>query len=569
MARYKFTYDATGKSTTWQLGALSSDYINYGSEHANTITNPETGNPEVYHWAEGYTKKGSVLPRFSNPLFTTYQNIDDVGLTSGQLKIRVSAIGDSDVQSGTAFGDVNLYNTVIKSGKFGTFGPGPLVTPDQQKAIYGFACQYVFDDGVARNGVLILCNIPLYSPSADDIASQQFLWLELNFFESSDLQYPYGQDENEYPDGTPDGGYSDGTLNGDVSSDLDATPTHPIKSGFGVNAVWMTDAQLQDFTNRMWGRDDNVFKAIWEKWKNYKFNPMAGILTCHSLPTDFQPIFGGGVSGVSIAGVTVSTSCVAISNLIREVSFTQDMNQLKHYNTFLDYTHCRIIAHIPFCGICELPPDACIGGSVKFTYRVDTLNGNVACWVVCTDRFGYAHQIACLTGNCAYVVPITGNDNGMGDIIGSIKTGFNGALSFGSSNGVGYTNGIGYGGGNPTLSAGASGSGRVGVNSNINIGGMLLGLATSRYHTAVSGNVAGNVALLSNTHLFIEYHIASPSSPSYMQSIRGLPADIGGLVGDWAGQYVVFSDVHADSISGATDAEKLAIEEALKEGVHI
>lgn len=470
--------------------------------------------------------------------------------TSGQLSVGVTTLWNTS-QHGCTFGRVSIGGTQLFQNM-----PGRYVSqePDHPLGIFAFS-------GILRGeiGFYIIPGVDYNTGNPMDwksIAGFQFVFLSYNCFNTAERQDPYTPGGGEYPDGTPDGGFGSGTPNSGGSSSAGSVPDHPIKSGFGVNYVWMSDEQLADFTAKMWGRDETLFDKLWSKWKNYKFNPMAGILTCHSLPTAFQPTFGAPVSSVAIAGTNINTSAVSISAGIVQREYWQDLSVMVKYGTYLDFTHCRIIAHIPFCGVCELPVAACMYGSVRFIYRCDRLNGNVACWVICYDRDGYEHQVACLTGNCAYVVPITGNDNGMSQIIGALKTGFDGTVQAteGAIKMVG--------------SEGAIGAKDVneGLGQMRNAG---LGVLTAQKHTIVSGNVSGNAAIVSNEHLFIEYYVASPSTPLYMQGVRGLPADIGGTVGSWSGQYVEFSDVHASSIAGATEDEKREIEAALKAGVFV
>lgn len=213
------------------------------------------------------------------------------------------------------------------------------------------------------------------------------------------------------------------------------------------------------------------------------------------------------------------------------------MQDYFQWGNFLDFTHAKFIAHIPFCGECEIPAVNCVGGSILFIYRCDTMTGNVACWVCPTDYRGNTQQIACLTGNCAYIVPVTGNDNGMGEIIGAVKASASAAINYAA----------------PEITA-------------AKLAGDII---TSRQNTSTVGNLAGSIALIANNHLFIDVKFANPSYPSYMMGVRGTPSDIGGSVGKFTGHYVEFSDVHADGIGGATQEEKQMIENALHTGVYV
>ena len=397
-----------------------------------------------------------------------------------------------------------------------------------------------------QDSLIITCS---FRADPNNIAYAEFFALPYTMIEAAQAEVnPYDPGGQEYPDGTPDGGYGSGTATPGT------TPSHPIVSGRGVHYMLVNDAQLSDFSDHMWGRGTGVFETLWQKWENYKFNPMAGVLTCHALPTDFYPAVAGAASAISIAGTSVPVSCTAVSAGIVQQTYTESLADILQYGSFLDFDYLKIYAHIPFCGICEIPPSACVGGSVQFIFRCDVLTGNVACWVCTVDRFGASHQINCLTGNCAYTVPITGNDNGMSTIIGALSSNLTAMVGSFEKGAQAFATG------------GSPGAGGLGAESST---ANALRIAAAQHHTQVSGNVSGSAAILANNHLFLDITYANPSYPSTMLSVRGTPSDRGGTVGTFAGTFTVFSDVHADAISSATPEEKDMIEQALKSGVFV
>lgn len=391
-------------------------------------------------------------------------------------------------------------------------------------------------------------------------SGNQYMFIPDVFFDMAEPEIPYGPDDTENPDGTPDGGFAEGEANiGDVTAG--SVPLHPIlSSSIGIHVYRLDGGNLASFVGKMWGAGGGtIFEDLWSKWKNYKFNPMAGIISCHALPTEFMPT-GAVSNAISIAGTTISgINGHSVGGQVIEHRYTANMQEYFHWNNFLDFTNAVFIAHVPFCGECEIPAVNCVGGSVEFVYRCDIMTGNVACWVCPTDFRGNTQQIACLTGNCAYVVPVTGNDNGMGEIIGAVKTSVGNALQY-------------HYGASMSASSNSAGNMGAGVGANAGYSGSMsarpaMDIITAKNNTSVVGNLAGSIALIANNHLFIDVKFANPSYPTHMLGVRGTPSDIGGTVGTFSGHFVEFSDVHADSIGVATEEEKREIEQLLKTGV--
>lgn len=538
MARYVFT---NGNYTQqMRLGLLDDMTASGGNSNSITIDNV------VYYARTGYfnvtaQKLRSVPPAAMWDASRHSDNSADGDWVSGSAQITVQANKAADgwhtmtVGKPKVFGSLIINHTVGQSGTPGT----------QHYSVWCFKTKVDGYDGVLMH--LFPGSDPYTAPN-----NTQGLFLSESFFTAAQSLYPYDGSDTEYPGGSPDGGYGEGARNiGDVSAGT--LPTHPIKHGYGLNYMLVSDAQLSDFSNALWGRNSTLFQQLWNKWQGYKFNPMAGIISCHALPTDFYPTVGGTSNNISIAGESIAVSCTDISSPIIQQTYTADMTLFWHWNNFLDYTRMRIIAHIPFCGECEIDPATCVGGSITFVYRCDALTGNVACWVCPTDRFGETQQVACLTGNCAYIVPITGNDNGMTEIIGALKSSANSMLTYMGNAAQNMTSGEG------DVSDAAGGiSARPALDA-----------LTARHHTSTVGNLAGSAAIVANNHLFLDITYASPSYPDTLRETRGTPSDIGGTVGKFAGHYVEFSDVHTDGINNATEEEKRMIEHALKTGVYV
>ena len=365
-----------------------------------------------------------------------------------------------------------------------------------------------------------------------------------NVLSSSDYVDPY---ENGQSAGDPDesGGYGTGLPTGDNIPSSRVTGITPL--GAGIHAYIIGDTQIAALMGYLWGAGFSA-GGLWEKFKNYKFNPIAGIMSLHHIPTTFL-VAGGSTLPVQLAGLSfdgVSTQAdirgAAIDpvNSISVVTtdtcyFTEDGNNLP-YASFRDFARTRIRVYMPFCGALDVDPSACIGGALWVVYQCDNINGNLAAQVMAMDQYGTTRCIGTATGNCAYKIPLTGNDNGTGEILGAIKQTATSAL---------------------TLNAGG-----------IISGASTLGFGTERHNTTVSGNLAGNGGYLGNLHTVVQvsYGVYYDTDDTYSAAM-GRPSSKSGRVRDFAGHSQLV--VHADSISYATDAERLEIETMCREGVLI
>ena len=372
-------------------------------------------------------------------------------------------------------------------------------------------------------------------------------------------------DEPPYSAGTPagntggQGGYGSGLPDGDnFGADVSGGNLTPL--GYGVNAYIIDNSDIGTLSDFLWGRSGNAFDAggLWDKFKNYKFNPIAGILSLHHLPYELLPNAGASVP-VRLAGLTfdgLSTGVPSISGLgiagenhIKEYDIPTVYLDHEHgnlpYFSFEDFARTRVKVYLPYCGTVELDPASCIGGSIEIKYQCDCINGNVGVQIVTTTippkngNPARRHISAVASGNAAYQIPITGNDNGTGEILGALKQAAMGA--------------VGLAGGN--------------------IGGILspaltLAFGTEKHTTTVSGSIAGNAGYLTSRSVIVEitygdYYKTDENYPAEMMR----PAASSGIVSDFVGHSQLIA--HADSITLATDSERLEIETALKNGVLI
>ena len=317
--------------------------------------------------------------------------------------------------------------------------------------------------------------------------------------------------------------------------DAGSTPGAVMPFGAGISMYHVDSAAIESFEQFLWGSDEQIWSALWGRFVNYMFNPIAGVLSLHALPSDFFPT-GSAATGIHIAGALlfpISGTCNAVTTQFIDASWSMDLPEF--YGDYMDYTGVKIVLHLPFCGVATIDPVYCNGGGLTVLYRCDVCTGNVTAFVLARNRAGNTECIATAGGNCAYSVPVTGHNDGLFEMMGKAA--------------------VSIAGGVATAMTGTP----------INTGGMP---EMPKETTQVSGNHAGNSAITTNLQLYAEIVYTEPSNPDHYTELRGRPSDIYGLVGSFTG-YTVFSDVHPDSIARATDREKEMIAEYLKRGVII
>lgn len=357
---------------------------------------------------------------------------------------------------------------------------------------------------------------------------------------------------------TPSGGYwgppsSTGGGSGSYTdtNDTPGMPSSPPNlfaiytgSDYGVHLYYVNDmASWNDFEAALW----TASGSLWSNWQMYKFNPIAGVVGCHFLPSAFIASTSSmqSESSIRIAGMNVS-----VSNYVKDLSPFQfcdydvgSVSLAEYFGTAMDYSpHTDIRLYLPFCGMVQLDANRCVGGTISVKYRCDCMTGNVCAYVFLTDRTGVTTALVTATGNCAISIPITGNDNGVGQVVGSLGSAIMGAIT-------------GLATGNYVGAAGAALHGAAGI-------------ASARHNTQITGSVSASAAIISPMQCRIEVLRPCVSTPELGTDLRGRPADISvNQISDLSGTgFASFSDVHPD-IAGATAAECAEIERLLHEGV--
>ena len=259
-----------------------------------------------------------------------------------------------------------------------------------------------------------------------------------------------------------------------------------LTAGAGTHVYILDNAALDSFSGFLWGATQSVFDDLWAKWQNYKFNPIGAILGCYALPSAFMPPVSEmqAVNQIYLAGTTlapIANYCWGLlptAHQFIQYPTTENMQyiSLDSLIDFQDFTGVDVVIHVPFCGQCVVPISAVMGGvsddgttynegGIAVTYFADIMTGNVCAFVMGKDRNGNTACLQTLTGNAAYHIPITGNDNGTGQIFGALASTALGAVT-----------------------------GNIGA---VAAGVATLGLDTAQRTTSIIGNHGGSAAILS------------------------------------------------------------------------
>lgn len=517
MARYVWKYGNYKK--TMKLGTLEYNYTINETDYSETVSG-------VTYICKKLALGNHVETSWPEPTWTAGENISDgEAWTSGSAGLTIYAtLNNGDYRCG--YGKPSIDGERFTSNYWAS-------VKSYDMGVYAFKGDYIIDASNRISGVFIV-----YAKlGGEDLAFSDALFLSDNFFETAEKQNPYDSDMDETKAGdiSGDGGYPNGFPVGNpAATSENKGAVFPF--GSGVHVYVITPAQLNEFSRYMWGSAAGVFDegGLWGKFQNYKFNPIAGILSCHSLPLVLMPT-GSGSASISIAGTTLATATGAPCGTQFTTWVSNSIGIPEPWGTFVDYAYATISVYLPFCGVVPVDVSAVVGGSIYVRYYCDVINGNVSAWIVGTDRNGVQQLLKTATGNAAYHIPITGNDNGQGEIIGSIKQ----AVSSGLSGNV-----VGL------------------INAGVNI---ISG--AEQHHTESVGSMNGNAGYCASTEVFLICNWSYPIYTGNYDYIRGRPSEVSGTVGSFSG-YNTF-EVHADSISGATDEEKREIETLLNSGVYV
>lgn len=307
------------------------------------------------------------------------------------------------------------------------------------------------------------------------------------------------------------------------------TPPVVVPTG-SASALWSvynpTQAQLNSFGAWLWSSNfiDQVLKLF--------NNPMQAIIGVHKIfatPT----ISGSGSIVVGYLDSGVSANLVGAQYTTINCGSVSVREQ---FGNVFDYTDTQVRLYLPFIGIVDLDTSDVMRGTVSVVYHVDVITG--ACLAeVRVTRDGSGGTLYQFAGDASVRYPISSGSY-MG-IVAGIASAVGGVASA-----------IATGGATLPLAAGA-------------VAGGLSGTKTNVQH---SGSFSGNAGAMGAKKPYLIIERPQTMIADGFGNYQGKAANVVRTVSQCSG-YFKMSDVHTDSISGASAAEVQAIRTALENGV--
>ena len=234
-----------------------------------------------------------------------------------------------------------------------------------------------------------------------------------------------------------------------------------------------------------------------------------------------------------------------------------------------DYSQTSIAIYLPYVGVHDLDTAQLMNAEIHLKGCLDITNGDLMYALVVSkkNRPGVYVESKGITyrfqGNCARQIPIGKVDSttqllAMTGAIASMGIGLESGMPFGA------------GGYNPSKELWASGDYEANVNTRAIAGGGagILGATAMGPKVSMSAGLSGAIgrADVQRPYLIITQNV--PIYPNNWRTHFGAPRYQTFTVGDLHG-YTQFADYHAEQIEGANDAERAAIEQAMKAGVFL
>ena len=362
-----------------------------------------------------------------------------------------------------------------------------------------------------------------------------WMWGEVTPYnpEPPEPEIPDPQDYG--PDSWAEGG--GGTLT-DSNDAPDAPDDEQLLGGgfqqaYGMHIYRVGTTEFDTLMDALYGSGAD-WNALWNRWQNYKYSPISGIISSHWIPYHLCSATIS-TANIRVAGYAVpNTASIQMEPVQIHTTTIGSLSVPEFFGNAFDYSpYTRMRLYLPFCGWIDLDPDRVVGGSLTVKYKTDCASGNCCAYVICTDRTGSDTYMYTATGNCAVSLPIAGNDQGTGSIIGGIMTAATGALT-----------------GNLLGAA----------------GGVAAAL-TAKHTQHTSGSYGGSSSLVTDRQCRLQIIRPVLTIPQYGQQLRGRPSEVGVEISQLVGTgWNSFNAVHPD-IEGATADECAEITRLLSEGV--
>lgn len=334
----------------------------------------------------------------------------------------------------------------------------------------------------------------------------------------------------------PQSGYGDN----DTANSATARVSNPGgiiagAGGHGLHVYRLDAAAVGELYKFLWSTNvaDSIGRSI--------AKPMTGIISLHRMPT-IAGRSGTSTNKLNIAGwsITKDTGATWIAYEDSTNIYTIETDPIyvgTLQNDFADFAATSAAIHLPFCGTYPIDIKSIMGGYIRLVYVLDTVQGNCVCNVYTTCRNGLERLYGTYAGNSAYILPVSGSEQGAGQIAGIIST-IAGAAAL------------------ATTAAPLAGA-----------AGLVGGLSAIGSGAVTQGNIGGNSAYYS--HMLAELYIYRPKAvyPDWYAHQIGRPTGCAGTVGSYSGYLA--GTVHADSIAAATEEERREIESTIAGGVFV
>ena len=346
-------------------------------------------------------------------------------------------------------------------------------------------------------------------------------------------------------------------------------------SGSGLIHVYNpTPGEFVGFGNWLWVTyADATIDKIWN-------NPFDGIIGAHELYSTPQV---DGRDNIR-SGFLV---CPVSSDLVRQRYTEIDCGTVivpEFYGNYFDYSpYSQAYIYLPFIGINEVSIDDIVGHAINIRYRVDAYNGSCIAMIY-VAKSGYRNLCYQFAGNCAVEVPLAGGSQA------AIKAGMLQAEAYAratiqsaqiqktASIGSGIVHGAAAGAGAGPLGGilGALAGGTAGyIQGAANYGAAKTQAGAmqeaARYANKSSVQHSGQFGA-SHGAMGLKIPFIMIRNPIQVKVVNynddyGFPAHKRVIIGGCTG-YLRVREVNVIS-AHATNEEKIAIEEALKQGVYV
>ena len=308
------------------------------------------------------------------------------------------------------------------------------------------------------------------------------------------------------------------------------TPAIPVIPAIGGQANKLftvynpSQANLDALGATLWTQ--NIITQIVQMFTN---NPMDAIISLHIL---YATPTTGANKEIKLGYVPTGVSCPEVTNQYVNVNCgTVRVPEL--FGDARDYANTDISIYLPMIGFRQLKTEDAMGSVIGVDYRVDVFTGTVLATVTIT-KAGVNQVFYTYEGNCAVNLPLTGADKSrqVATAVGAI-----GAMVTGS----------------PLMALGSA---------------TAIAGGSARAQIQRSGNFTGNAGAMGCKKPYIIVSSDVPYDAVGYNAQYGYPANLTVMLGTCHG-YVKVKEVHADTISNATEQEKRDIENQLKQGIII